>query len=140
MKSIIYIIILIFSTGLYAQSAIETDELFLKYEKEYVNSSERINYGRDYENAITSFQSKFSDQKNSKAFANSKNKERWLERNFSKIAFNSADEALDSYARLNQAKENLDRANNKLGDLHKELSKKYDVALIWETLQSRLKK
>ena len=140
MKSIIYIIILIFSTGLYAQSAIETDELFLKYEKEYVNSSERMNYGRDYENAITSFQSKFSDQKNSKAFAKSKNKERWLERNFSKIAFNSADEALDSYARLNQAKENLDRANNKLGDLHKELSKKYDVALIWETLQSRFKK
>jgi len=140
MKSIIYIIILIFSTGLYAQSAIETDELFLKYEKEYVNSSERMNYGRDYENAITSFQSKFSDQKNSKAFAKSKNKERWLERNFSKTAFNSANEALDSYAKINQAKENLDRANNKLGDLHKELSKKYDVALIWETLQSRLKK
>lgn len=140
MKSIIYIIILIFSTGLYAQDAIETDELFLKYEKEYMNYSERRNYGIEYENANASFQSKFSDQKNSKAFAKSKNKERWLERNFSKIAFNSANEALDSYAKINQAKENLDRANNKLGDLHKELSKKYDVSLIWETLQSRLKK
>ena len=141
MKSTICLIILIFSTGLYAQSAIETDELFLKYEKEYINFSERANDGMEYENATVSFYSNFNnDPKQLKDFENNKNKERWLQKNFSKTAFSSANEALDSFAKLNQAKQNLDLANNKLGDLHKELSEKYDVTLIWETLQSRLKK
>ena len=140
MKSIICAIIVVFSTGLYAQTAIETDELFLKFEKEYVNFSERVNYGREYENTTGSFYSNFNDPKRLKAFENSKNKERWLQKNFSKTAFSSANEALDSFAKLNQAKQNLDYANNKLGDLHKELSQKYDTTLIWETLQSRLKK
>jgi len=140
MKSIICVIILMFSTGLYAQSAIETDELFLRYEKEYINFSERRNYGMEYENAVGSFRSNFNDPKRIKAFENSKNKERWLQKNFSRTAFSSANEALDSFAKLNQAKQNLDLANNKLRDLHKELSEKYDVTLIWETLQSRLKK
>lgn|SRR5690606_16842137 len=140
MKSIICIIIMIFSSGLYAQSLIETDELYLKYEKEYINSSERVKYGVEYENAVASFYSNFNDPKRLKDFSKNKNKERWLQKNFSKIAFNSVEEALQAYSKLNQAKQNLDEANNKLRNLHKELMQKYDAALILKTLQYRLKK
>lgn len=138
MKNIICIVILMFATGLYAQSTIETNELYLKYEKEYINLT-TSDYVTKYEEANREFQMRF-DNKRKGSFQKSKNKERWLQKNFSKTAFSSANEALDSFAKLNQAKQNLDLANNKLGDLHKELSEKYDVTLIWETLQSRLKK
>jgi len=138
MKNIICIVILMFATGLYAQSTIETNELYLKYEKEYINLT-TSDYVTKYEEANREFQMRF-DNKRKGSFQKSKNKERWLQKNFSKTAFSSANEALDSFAKLNQAKQNLDLANNKLRDLHKELSEKYDVTLIWETLQSRLKK
>jgi|SRR5690606_32374124 len=140
MKNIIYIIVLTLSTGLYAQSSIETDELYLKYEKEYKNSSEMTQFALEYENAIESFYSGFEDSKRLRSFEKTNNKNQWLKRNFSKINFSSANEALDSYEKLIQTKEKLDNANKKLGDLHKELSQKYDTTLIWETLQTRLKK
>src|SRR5690554_8220073 len=85
MKSIICVIILMFSTGLYAQSAIETDELFLRYEKEYINFSERRNYGMEYENAVGSFRSNFNDPKEKKPLKITKTKNRGCKRIFSKM-------------------------------------------------------
>lgn len=138
MKNIIYCIALIFSSNIYSQNDIEKDQLFLKYEEEYVNLT-ISDYVTKYEEANRDFNKKF-DYKRKKTFEKSKNKERWLQNNYSKIAFNSPNEALESYANLNKAKLNLDEVSNKVDNLHKELIQKYGVTLIWETLQSRLKK
>jgi len=76
MKNIICIVILMFATGLYAQSTIETNELYLKYEKEYINLT-TSDYVTKYEEANREFQMRF-DNKRKGSFQKSKNKERWL--------------------------------------------------------------
>lgn len=140
MRKIFYILTFVFSTSLYAQASIETDQLYLKYEAEYLDNSDRAKYGRAYEESASDFQMKFgADQKRIKAFNESKDKERWLQRNYSKLSFESAQQAVDLYNSMLTSKQNLDAANDRLKVLYEELKTKYDHTLIWQTLQNRIK-
>ena len=138
MKKLIYIIILMASLNIYAQNAIETDELFLKYEQEYLKAGSSKD-GYNYELANKNFTSKFNDYKQWGKFVKSKDKERWLSKNFSKTEFSSADEALQAYNDMVNFDKSLKERNNAIQEIRNELLKKYDETLIWETLQARLK-
>ena len=138
MKKLIYIIILIASTSIYAQNAIETDELFLKYEQEYLKTGNSED-GRNYELANKNFYSKFNDYKQRNKFQKSKNKESWLSKNVSKTEFGSANEALQAYKDMVELSTLIRDRNNAIQEIINELLKKYDETLIWETLQTRLK-
>jgi len=138
MKKLIYIIILIASTSIYAQNAIETDELFLKYEQEYLKTGNSED-GRNYELANKNFYSKFNDYKQRNKFQKSKNKESWLNKNFSKTKFGSVNEALQAYKDMVNFDKSIKERINSTQEIRNELLKKYDETLIWETLQTRLK-
>lgn len=138
MKNLIYSIILIASTNIYAQSGIESDALFLKYEKAYLEMGSS-NLGRDYELANKNFYTNFTDYKERNKFIKSNDKEKWLNKNYKKTAFNSATEAVGSYNSMLSAKEALDKRSNGIQEIRNELLKKYDVNLIWDTLQNRIK-
>ena len=138
MKKLISIIILIASVNIYAQNAIETDELFLKYEQEYLKTGNSED-GRNYELANKNFTSKFNDYKQRNKFQKSKNKESWLSKNVSKTEFGSANEALQAYKDMVESSTLIRERNNAIQEIRNELLKKYDETLIWETLQTRLK-
>ncbi len=138
MKKFIYIIILMASVNIYAQNAIETDELFLKYEQEYLKASSSED-GRNYELANKNFNSKFNDYKQRNKFQKSKDKERWLSKNVSKTEFGSVDESLQAYKNMIELSTLIRDRNNNIQEIRNELLKKYDATLIWETLQTRVK-
>ena len=138
MKNLIYSIILIASSNIYAQSGIESDALFLKYEKAYLDMSTSRNV-EDYELASKNFYSKFTDYKERNKFSKSKDKEKWLNKNYKKTAFSSATEAVTSYTNMVNTQEAIDKVSNDIQEIRNELLKKYDVNLVWETLQRRIK-
>lgn len=138
MKNFIYSIILIASTNIYAQSSIESDALYLKYEQAYLQQG-TSNLGRDYEAANKEFYSNFTDYKEREKFSKNKNKENWLTKNYKKTAFTSAAAAVGSYNNMLNAQAALNKASNDIQEIRNELLKKYDVNLIWDTLQSRIK-
>ncbi len=138
MKNFIYAIILIASSSIYAQTSIENDALFLKYEQEYLRIG-TSNLGRDYELANRNFHTNFIDHKERNKFAKSKDKERWLTKNYKKTTFSSATEAVNAYNNMVNAKAALDKQTNEVQEIRNELLKKYDVNLVWETLQTRIK-
>lgn len=138
MKNLIYSIILIASSNLYAQSSIESDALFLKYEKAYLEMGSS-NLGRDYEQANQNFYSNFTDHKERNKFSKSKDKEKWLNKNYKKTSFVSSTEAVNSYTSMVNAQEAMDKMSNDIQVVRNELLKKYDVNLIWTTLQNRIK-
>ena len=138
MKNLIYSIILIASSSIYAQSGIENDALFLKYEQEYLKMG-TSNLGRDYEQANQDFYSKFTDHKERNKFSKSNDKEKWLNKNYKKTAFSSSTEAVNSYTAMVNAQEAINKVSNDVQEIRNELLKKYDVNLIWDTLQNRIK-
>src|SRR5690606_9495858 len=138
MKKLIYIIILIASANIYAQNAIETDELFLKYEQEYLKAGNSED-GRNYELANKNFNSKFNDYKQRNKFQKSKDKERWLNKNFSKTEFGSATEALQAYKDMVNFDKTLKERNNAIQEIRNELLNKYEDTLISEALKTRHK-
>ena len=138
MKNLIYSIILIASSSIYAQSGIESDALFLKYEQEYLKMG-TSNLGRDYELANRNFYKNFTDHRERNKFSNSKDKEKWLNKNYKKTAFSSATEAVNSYTSMVNAQEAINKVSNDIQEIRNELLKKYDVNLIWATLQTRIK-
>ncbi|SFN20523.1 hypothetical protein SAMN05421741_102101 [Paenimyroides ummariense] len=138
MKNLIYSIILIASSNIYAQSGIESDALFLKYEKAYLEMGSS-NLGRDYEQANQNFYSNFTDHKERNKFSKSKDKEKWLNKNYKKTSFVSSTEAVNSYTSMVNAQEAIDKMSNDIQAVRNELLKKYDVNLIWTTLQNRIK-
>lgn len=137
MKKLIYIIILVASTSIYAQNAIETDELFLKYEQEYLKIDNSVI--NNYERAIKNFYSNFDNYKQKNKFEQSKDKKLWLSKNVSKTKFNSVNDALEAYNNLISSREVIDKINNTIEEIRNELLKKYDETVIWETLQTMLK-
>jgi len=138
MRNFIYIFFLIVSSSIFAQTNIEQDELFLKYEQEYLNSS-RAQLGVNYERAINNFQSRFIDFKSRDKFEKAKDKERWLSKNISKTTFGSENEASEVYKNLVNSKNALDNNSKIVQDIRNELLKKYDEKLIWDVLQTRIK-
>ncbi len=139
MRNFIYILVLIVSTNLYAQSGIENDEMFLKYEQEYLKSIYSSTAGPDYERSKKYFYDSFKDHRDRSKFTKTKDKERWLNKNYSKLNLNSATEALNLYNALINSKAIIDSKNKVVEDTRNELLKKYDVNLVWETLQNRIK-
>jgi len=119
MKNFIYSIVLIASTSIYAQNNIESDQLFLKYEQEYVKNLQST-AGFDYEQAYASFSQHFTDIKARE-----------------KTAFTSASEAVASYNNLLQIKATKDAASSNLIQMRSDLLKKYDGMLIYQTLKTR---
>ena len=138
MRNFIYILVLIVSTNLYAQSGIENDELFLKYEQAYLNMNSQNEFN-NYEQATKNFYTSFVNYKDRSKFTKTKDKERWLNKNYSKLKLNSATEALNLYNALINSKAIIDSKNKVVEDTRNELLKKYDVNLVWETLQNRIK-
>ncbi|SRR5690606_3576648 len=138
MRNFIYILVLIVSTNLYAQSGIENDELFLKYEQAYLNMNSQNEFN-NYEQATKNFYTSFVNYKDRSKFTKTKDKERWLNKNYSKLNLNSATEALNLYNALINSKAIIDSKNKVVEDTRNELLKKYDVNLVWETLQNRIK-
>ena len=138
MKNLIYSLILIASSSIYAQSGIESDAQFLKYEQAYLKMSSS-NDGENYEIAAHDFYSKFTDYKERSKFSKSNDKEKWLNKNYKKTAFGSAAEAINSYTTMVNAQEAINKSSNDLQEIRNELLKKYDVNLIWDTLQNRIK-
>lgn len=138
MRNLIYVFFLIVSSNIFAQSSIEQDELFLKYEQEYLNSS-RAQLGVNYEKAINNFYSKFIDYKSRDKFEKAKDKERWLSKNISKTTFSSENDASETYKNLVNSKNALDNSIKIVQDIRNELLKKYDEKLIWDILQARIK-
>ena len=138
MKNLIYSIILIASSSIYAQSGIENDGLFLKYEQEYLKMG-TSNLGRDYELANRNFYKNFTDHKERNKFSKSNDKEKWLNKHYKKTAFSSAMEAVNSYNYMVGLQEAINKSSNDLQEIRNELLKKYDVNLIWDTLQTRIK-
>ena len=138
MKSFIYIVILMCTSNIFAQSSsIENDALFLKYEKEYLNPDipKCID---NYEMSIRNFYGGFKEARNMRKFDKSKDKSRWLSRNLSKTNFKNAEDALQKYHQFLEATEDRDSLNKRIQDTRNELLKKYDEVLIWETLQRRI--
>ena len=129
MKNLIYIFLLIASTNLYAQSGIENDALFLKYEQEYLRIG-TSNLGRDYELANRNFHTNFIDHKERNKFAKSKDKESWLTKNYKKTTFSSATEAVNAYNNMLNAKAALDKHTNEVQAIRNELLKQYAVHLV----------
>lgn len=143
MKNIIYLIFLIISTCGFAQSsAIVNDDLFLKYEQEYLkylNSRDNQELQK-LDNAEASFYLMFKDQKGIKSFKKNKDQIKWLGKNLSKTNFSSVSEAQISYTDLYNMKQKQIEQGRASSELLDELVKKYDPALIWENLKSRLQK
>jgi len=139
MKNFISIIILIFSTSIFAQSGIENDEMYLKYEQEYLKSIYSSTVGPDYERAKKYFYDSFKDYRDRSKFEKAKEKERWLIKNYSKLNVKDSTEALTLYNTFIESKELLDNNNKFVGGIRNELLKKYDERVIWETLQNRIK-
>ena len=125
MRNFIYILVLIVSTNLYAQSGIENDEMFLKYEQEYLKSIYSSTAGPDYERAKKYFYDSFKDHRDRSKFTKTKDKERWLNKNYSKLNLNSATEALSLYNTFIESKELLDNNNKFVGGIRNELLKKF---------------
>lgn len=140
MKNIIYLIFLIISTSGFAQSStIVNDNLFLKYEQEYLKYlNNRDNQElQKLDKAENSFYSMFKDQKSVKSFKKSKDQIKWLGKNLSKTNFSSVSEAQTTYTDLYNMKQKQIEQGRVYSELLDELVKKYDPALIWETLKSR---
>lgn len=142
MKNIIYLLFLMISANVFAQSNIVNDELFLKYETEYLKflKSRSAQDLLSLDNAEGSFYKKFKDAKALKSFKKNKDQAKWLQKNLSKTNFASVNEAQTSYADLISLKNKFEEDGKLSLQLLDELVKKYDPALIWSTLKSRLPK
>lgn len=138
MKNIIYVVFLLVTINGFAQSTIEQDALFLKYEQEYLKMG-TSNHGRNYELANKNFYSNFADHKDRNKFIKNSNKENWLNKNYDKAGFSSANEALNSYNNMVTAKDALDKEVNNVIEIRNNLLKKYDATLVSETIQRRFK-
>ena len=142
MKNIIYILFLIVSTNVFAQSEIVNDELFLKYEKEYLRyiNSRDAQELQKLDKAEGAFYLMFKDQKGLKSFKKNKDQIKWLGKNLSKTNFSSVSEAQTAYSDLFSMKQQQIEKGRASSELLDELVKKYDPTLIWKTLKSRLPK
>lgn len=141
MKNIIYLLFLIVSTNVFAQSEIVNDELYLKYEKEYLKYLVETdsNELQILDQSDISFYRMFNDVKDIKKFRKSKDQEKWLQKNINKTKFANVNEAQKTYSDLVVLKEKLHNRGALSLDLLDQLLKKYEPELIWETLKTRIK-
>lgn len=136
MKNLMCIVLLVCSFNLFAQSNIESDELYLKYEKEY------LNYLKDVEDIglnkldkmESDFYNSFKNQKLLESFLKSSNKLKWIDKNSSKLDNGFKDKYNDI---LNIRMVEKEKASAYLQILD-QLIIKYDRYLIWNTIKNRL--
>ncbi|WKW45934.1 hypothetical protein P3875_09100 [Myroides sp. JBRI-B21084] len=138
MKNIIYVVFLLVTINGFAQSSIEQDALYLKYEQAYLQLGSS-NIAQQYEAATSNFYEKFDDYKVSNKFKGANDKERWLSKNASKTKFANETEALAAYKTMVSLNETMQQTNNSIQAIRSELLNKYDSKIVWETLQRRVK-
>lgn len=138
-KNIIYLLLLVVSNNVYSQSSIIYDELYLKYEKEYFKylKSMDIQELQKIDEAEGAFYKMFKDGKALKSFDKNKDQIKWLEKNLSKTKFLTVKDAQTSYFDLFRMKQKQIEQVRVFSELLGELVKKYEPALIWNTLKSR---
>ena len=97
-KNIICLALLMISANAFSQSkSIANDELYLKYEKAYVNyTSEVAPILHDLDNITRDFYNRM-EGKTLENFYKSKDKVKWLNRNIKKTTFKDVNEALFLY-------------------------------------------
>jgi len=138
MKKIIYITVLMLSFSINAQtSTIKNDALFDQYVKAYKTASQSGN-GKNYETALQNFYAKFNNNKEFIKFEKNNNKERWLGKNFSKINFQTSEDALSTYREIEKLKDLLEMESNEVISLYNELLKKYDREVIYSTMKTQV--
>lgn len=141
MKNILGAVLCIFSMNIYSQTtSIETDPLYLQFEKEYANLSASNNLVKDADAKTSDFNSKLGNDKNREKFYKNKDKGRWLTKNISKTSFSSVDEALKDLDKVSKLQNELALSRSEVDRLRGELIKKYNSELIWTTLKTRLSK
>lgn len=141
MKNILGAVLCIFSMNIYSQTtSIETDPLYLQFEKEYEKVSINNTLVKDIDMKISDFNYKLGDDKTRVKFYKNKDKERWLTKNISKTSFSSVEQALQDLDKIAKLQDQLAMLGSEAGKLREELLKKYNSDLVWKTLKSRLAK
>lgn len=141
MKNILGAVLCIFSMNIYSQTtSIETDPLYLQFEKEYEKVSINNTLVKDIDMKISDFNYKLGDDKTRVKFYKNKDKERWLTKNISKTSFPSVEQALQDLDKIAKLQDQLAMLGSEAGKLREELLKKYNSDLVWKTLKSRLAK
>ena len=142
MKHILYIILLIFSSSVFAQSSIVTDELYLKYEKAYTNyhNSRDFQEYQKLDKMDGDFYKSFNNAKALNSYRKSKDPLKWLQKNLSKTTFSNIDEAHKLYNDILAIRQKLESEAMVHIELFNQLLKKYDSEIIWNTLKARLPK
>lgn len=141
MKNILGAVLCIFSMNIYSQTtSIETDPLYLQFEKEYANLSASNSLAKDADIKISDFNIKLGTDKNRAKFYKDKDKERWLKKNISKTSFPSVEQALEDLNAVVKLQNELALSRSEVDKLKEELIKKYSSELIWSTLKTRLAK
>lgn len=141
MKNILGAVLCIFSMNIYSQTtSIETDPLYLQFEKEYEKISINNTLVKDIDMKISDFNYKLGDDKTRVKFYKNKDKERWLTKNISKTSFSSVEQALQDLDKIAKLQDQLAMLGSEAGKLREELLKKYNSDLVWKTLKSRLAK
>lgn len=142
MRNIICFILLVVASTVYGQNKpITSDELFLQYEAAYVAYQTNISpLLSTLDKATGEFSNKFNNEKATSSFHKSKDKVKWLNKNFNKTSFKSATEAVSLY---NIIAELQDSSNEKSKDvliLFEKLKLKYSNVEIHDALKERLLK
>lgn len=140
-KNIICLALLMISANAFSQSkSIANDELYLKYEKAYVNyTSEVAPILHDLDNITRDFYNRM-EGKTLENFYKSNDKVKWLNRNIKKTTFKDVNEALFLYDSIEQYKSFQDEKSKELNNLLDQLLSKYDRDTIYFTLKDRLLK
>ena len=139
-KNIICLALLMISANAFSQSkSIANDELYLKYEKAYVNyTSEVAPILHDLDNITRDFYNRMEGKTVNEELNHSKVK--WLNRNIKKTTFKDVNEALFLYDSIEQYKSFQDEKSKELNNLLDQLLSKYDRDTIYFTLKDRLLK
>lgn len=142
MKNIICLLFLVVTAAMHSQqnSTLLNDPLYLKYEATYISNetnSKNINL-ENLDEISLEFYSNITDAKSLEGFSKSKDKEKWLTKNLKKTTFNSSEEAISLYKKIESIKAKEEEINREMREMMSELKKKYDGKLIFYTLRERL--
>lgn len=134
MKNILSLIVLVLSLNLNAQNKIETDELFIKYKQEYEKNMDNRHLFKELEVKSQIFYEKIKLDVN-RDFYKSKNKEKWLKKNFSRTGFQTIEEVEYAYIELKKLREEAEIRTRVILPIYNELLKKYNRDEIYQAVK-----
>lgn len=139
MRNLICLMLFVVTSTMYSQTSIVNDSLYLQYEAAYTKHS--LNYSPliyNLDRISHEFYTKLGNGKSLTAFNKSKNKEKWLQKNVKKTSFLDAQEAVFLYTSMKEIEQYQEEQGKEMKELLRKLKQKYDGALIWDALKSRL--